>query len=133
MMFRPFHRVSRPKSMHAPIQYTIEWTLKPGGMEAFKKLGQGAIDAVRENEQGMKGYQWYFNEDSSKCYLSEWFADSGALLQHLANVGPTLPEFFEHSEITAFQVLGDLSPEARKAVAELNAEVHGFWAGFVRN
>jgi quinol monooxygenase YgiN len=119
--------------MHAPIQYTIEWSLKPGAGTAFKALATGAIDAVRENEQGTTGYQWYFNEDGSKCYLSEWFSDSGALLQHLGNVGPVLPQFFEHSEITRFEVLGDLSPEARKAVAELNAEVHGFWGGFVRN
>jgi quinol monooxygenase YgiN len=119
--------------MHAPIQYTIEWTLKPGGADAFKQLAQSAIDAVRENEPGMKGYQWYFNEDGTKSYLSEWFDNSGALLEHLGNVGPILPQFFDVSEITAFQVLGDLSPEARKAVAELNAEVHGFWSGFVRH
>ena len=132
-MFRPFHPVSRLKGMHTPIQYTIEWSLKPGGADAFKKLGNGAIDAVRENEQGMKGYQWYFNEDGTKCYLSEWFADSNALLQHLSNIGPILPQFLDVSDITRFEVLGDLSPEARKAVSELNAEVHGFWGGFVRH
>jgi hypothetical protein len=114
------------------IQYTIEWTIKPGGLEAFKTLANTVIKMVQDNEPEMKGYQWYFNDDESKCYTAEWQSSSESLLAHLQNVGDVLPKFFDHSDITRFEVFGNPNAQALEAVKGLGAVVHGYYNGFTR-
>ena len=114
------------------IQYTLEWTIKPGGLEAFKELSQKAIKLVQDNEPGMKGYQWYFNDDETKCYTAEWQTSSESLLGHLQNVGEVLPELLGYSDITRFEVFGNPNPAALEAVKGLGAVVFGYYDGFTR-
>jgi len=114
------------------IQYTLEWTIKAGELEAFKELAKTVIKMVQENEPDMKGYQWYFNEDQTKCYTAEWQTSSESLLAHLQNVGDVLPKFFAHSEITRFEVFGNPNPQALEAVQGLGAVVFGYHDGFTR-
>ena len=118
--------------MSTPVQYLIEWSMKPDGQEKFKALGKAAIDSVRSGEPGTTGYQWYFDASGEKCYLNESFDSSESLLTHLENIGPVLPKFLEVSDITRFEVFGDLSADALAAVSGLQAVVHTNWDGFVR-
>jgi len=114
------------------IQYTVEWTIKPGGLKIFKDIANKAIKLVQDSEPGMKGYQWYFNNDESKCYTAEWQLSSESLLTHLQNVGSILPELLEHSDITRFEVFGNLNSKASEAVKGLGAKVFGYFNGFTR-
>ncbi len=114
------------------IQYTLEWTIKPGGLEAFKELTNKVIKMVRDKEPEMKGYQWYFNDDQSKCYTAEWQTSSESLLAHLQNVGEVLPELLRHADITRFEVFGNPNPQALEAVQGLGAMVYGYFNGFTR-
>ena len=82
---------------------------------------------VQDNEPDMKGYQWYFNEDQSKCYTAEWHQSSETLLAHLQNVGDVLPKFFQYSEITRFEVFGNPNAEALAAVEGLGAKTYSFF------
>jgi quinol monooxygenase YgiN len=118
--------------MTEEIQYTVEWTIKPGGLESFKELANKAIDLVHDNEPGMKGYQWYFNDDESKCYTAEWQSSSESLLAHLQNVGDVLPELLAFSDITRFEVFGNPNQQALEAVKGLGANVFGYYNGFTR-
>ena len=102
-------------------QYTIEWTIKPGKLDAFKELANTAISLVEEKEPEMKGYQWYFNDDESKCYTAEWQSSSESFLAHLQNVSEVLPALLECSDITRFEVL-----------SSLGAQVFGYFNGFTR-
>jgi quinol monooxygenase YgiN len=113
------------------IQYTVEWTIKPGGLDAFKELAQKIIPMV-ESEAGMKGYQWYFNSDETKCYTVEWLADSDAIMAHLGNVGEELPKLFGHSDITSFEVFGNPNDQAKEALAGLGAVFNGYYGGFTK-
>ena len=114
------------------IQYTLEWTLKPGGLDAFKQLANKVIKQVHDNEPDMKGYQWYFNTDQSKCYTAEWQTSSESLLSHLQNVSAVLPEILQHSDITRFEVFGNPNPQALEAVQGLGAKVFEYFDGFTR-
>ena len=114
------------------IQYTLEWTIKPGGLDSFKELARNATQMVRDNEPDMKGYQWYFNHDESKCYTAEWQTSSESLLAHLQNVGEVLPQLLQHSDITRFEVFGNPNPQALEAVQGLGAVVHSYFDGFTR-
>jgi hypothetical protein len=71
-------------------------------------------------------------ERLSKCLVLESFTDSDALLQHLANIGPSLPDLFAVAELTRFEVLGTPSDEAREALDGLNASYYPHLTGFQR-
>ena len=114
------------------IQYTVEWTIKSGGLESFKELANKVIKLVHDNEPEMKGYQWYFNADQSKCYTAEWQTSSESLLVHLQNIGEVLPQVLQFADITRFEVFGNLNPQALEAVQGLGAVVFNYFDGFTR-
>ena len=114
------------------IQYTLEWTIKPGGLEAFKDLANKTIKMVQDNEPNMKGYQWCFNDDESKCYTAEWQQSSESLLSHLQNVSDALPQLLAYSDISRFEVFGNPNQQALEAVKGLGAKVFGYFNGFTR-
>lgn len=116
--------------MSKEIQYTLEWGIKPNNLDDFKNLARKATELVKENEPDMKGYQWYFNEDETKCYTAEWHSSSESLLEHLQNVSEILPKLLNHSEITRFEVFGNLNSQALEAVKGLGAKVFGFFDGY---
>lgn len=118
--------------MSNEIQYLIEWSIKPGGLDSFKTLAQNFSEQVEANEPGMKGYQWYFNDDESKSYLSEWYTDSEALLTHLQNVADALPEILNYCDITRFDVFGNPTPAAKEALEAFGVQFYGFFSGFAR-
>ena len=118
--------------MSNEIQYIVEWTIKSGGLDSFKKLAKQATTLVQENEPEMKGYQWYFNSDNTKCYTAEWHTSSESMLAHLQNVGEILPKLLGHSDITRFEVFGNPNQQALEAVNSLGANVFGYFTGFTR-
>jgi quinol monooxygenase YgiN len=118
--------------MSRQIQYILEWTITRGQQGAFKKLALAAIEAAKADEPGTLGYQWYFSKDESKCYVAESYADAGSMMTHLENVAPVLSEFFKLSAITRFEVFGNLTSKAEKALAPLRAQTFDHWSGFTR-
>ena len=101
-------------------------------LQAFKDLTKHFTQIVKDNEPDMKGYQWYFNSDETKCYLVEWHTSSESLLVHLQNIGGDLPKLLELSDLSRFEVFGNLSEDASKAVKGLGALVFGHFDGFIR-
>jgi|AntAceMinimDraft_12_1070368.scaffolds.fasta_scaffold09276_5 quinol monooxygenase YgiN len=118
--------------MSNQVQYLIEWTIKPGGLDAFKEMAANFAAGTEANEPLTKGYQWYFNDDESVCYTSEWHTDSDSLMTHLGNVGDTLPGLLAHCDITRFEVFGNASPAATEALKGLGAVFFKFHVGFAR-
>jgi quinol monooxygenase YgiN len=114
------------------VSYIIELTIKDGEVDKFKSLSAGYVSAVKENEPETLGYQWYLSEDKKRCILQETFSSSEALLNHLANVGPSLPELLAIAPITRLEVLGSVSDDARKALTELGAVHFPHLSGFDR-
>lgn len=118
--------------MSDQIKYTVEWTIYDGKLNEFKEIAQAAISSTKSSEPDMLGYQWYFNDDQSKCYLLERVSDSQALLNHFENVGPILPQLSEFAEITRFEIYGNLTEEAEKAIAPLGAKTFDYYDGYIR-
>lgn len=114
------------------ISYLIELTINDGGLDTFKKLAAGYAASVEANEPNTTTYQWYLAADGSKCFLHEEFTDSGALMQHLANVGPSLPDLLAVSPITRVEVFGTPSAGAREALDGLGAAYFPHFTGFQR-
>ena len=114
------------------VSYVIEFTINEGELEKFKSLATGFTAQVKQNESGTVRYQWYLHESGNRCLLLESFTDSDALLTHLGNVGPSLPELLATAPITRWEVLGSLSDDARAALDSLGAEHFPSMVGFTR-
>ena len=114
------------------VSYMIEFTIKEGKVDEFKSLAAGYVSAVKENEPGTLGYRWFLGEDGERCLLLETFSSSDAMLTHLANVGPSLPELLAIAPITRLDVLGTASDGARNALADFGAVPFPHLDGFDR-
>lgn len=114
------------------VSYLPEFTINDGKVDEFKARAEGYIAAVEANEPGTLGYQWYLGEDGKRCLLHEVFSSSDALLTHLGNVEPSLPELLAIAPITRLEVLGSASPAVVDALADLGAEHFPRFAGFDR-
>ena len=110
---------------------SVEFTITPGKNDAFKSLAHQLIDKTSK-ESGALGYQWYFDGDDNKCHLVELYRDSGAILAHLNNVGPTLQKLLETSKVTRFEVFGNANAEVEKALADFGTKFFKYWDGFLR-
>ncbi len=114
------------------VAYVVELTIEEGKQDAFKQKAAKYIEQVEAGEPGTLAYQWFLAEDGSRCLLYENFADSNALLAHLANVGPSLPDLLAIAPITRFEVLGEASADARAALADFGTVHFPSIGGFDR-
>lgn len=114
------------------IGYILELTIMDGKVDEFKTMAAGFIEAVRADEPETLVYQWYLREDGTRAVLQEMFSSSEALLNHLGNVGPSLPTLLAIAPITRFEVIGSASDEAREALAGLGAVHFPRLGGFDR-
>lgn len=114
------------------VAYILELTIADGKVDEFRSMAAGFIASVKADEPETLGYQWYLSEDGSRAILQETFSSSGALLNHLGNVGPSLPALLAIAPITRFEVIGSASDEARAALAGLGAVHFPHMGGFDR-
>jgi quinol monooxygenase YgiN len=114
------------------ISYVVQWAIKDGQLEAFKSKADGFIEAVKAKEPGTLAYQWWIAEDGRHCLLHETFESSEALLTHLGNVGPSLPDLLEIAPASRMEVYGDASPDVREALAGFDAAHFAHYGGFER-
>jgi len=114
------------------ISYIIEFSINDGEVDEFTAKAKGYIALVKKNEPDTLGYQWCLAEDGTRCLLHETFSSSEALLTHLGNVGPSLPELLAIAPITRLEVLGSASVAAVDALAGLGAVHFPGMGGFDR-
>ena len=110
----------------------MHFTINDGKLDEFKSMAAGYISAVKQNDPDTLGYQWFVSEEGTRCLLQETFTSSEAMLTHLGNVGPSLPELIAVAPITRLEVLGTVSDAAREALATLNAVHFPHLGGFNR-
>jgi quinol monooxygenase YgiN len=116
----------------ARVSYVMELTINEGKLEEFKEKAEGYVKAVQDGEPGTLVYQWWLGEDGTRCLVHEVFESSEALLTHVGNVGPSLPDLLAIAPITRLEVFGTVSEQAREAVAQLGAKHFPHLAGFER-
>ena len=77
-------------------------------------------------------YEWWIGEDGKHAMLLEEFTSSEALLTHLANVGPSLPDLLAIAPIARWKVFGTVNAAAREALDGMGAVHFSYHAGFQR-
>ena len=118
--------------MTQAINYTLEFTIKPGELENFAAVSKEITSTVNASEPGMNAYQWYYNDDKSKSYITEWHTDSDSIMTHLQNIGGMLPKLLERCEITLFEVFGNPTDAVEEALSGLGAQFFSYDHGFIR-
>jgi quinol monooxygenase YgiN len=100
------------------IQVTARLTIHEGKLEEFKELAAQCMRSVRERDSATLLYDWFFNDTHTECVVRETYRDSGAVLEHIANLGATLGAILGVCDM-ALEVYGSPSAELVKAAAGL--------------
>jgi len=100
------------------IQLSATFKIHQGKEAAFKDLVPQCISRVKANETGAERYEWYFNSEGTVCHVLETYADSKAVLAHVANVGELLGKAFAISDFEG-DMYGTLSEELKEAISTL--------------
>ncbi len=114
------------------VSYVLQMTINDGQLDKFKEMATGFVSQTEAGEAGTLGYNWWISEDGKYCLLEEKFESSEAMLVHLGNVGPVLPDLMAVAPITRLEVYGAASAEAREVLAGLGAVHFAHHAGFTR-
>jgi quinol monooxygenase YgiN len=105
------------------IQLTARAAIHEGKLEEFKVLAAQCMRTVREKESSTLQYDWFLNEAQTECVVRETYRDSEAVLEHIANLGPTLGAILQVGDWT-FEVFGSPSPELVQAAAGLSPKIY---------
>ena len=116
--------------MSNQVQFVVELDITD--LAKFKQIASACMERVEATEPTTLAYLWNLSEDGSKCVILEWYASAAVIPAHFALVGPLLAEMGSAAQITRFQVFGNLTDEARQALAPTGAATYGLWAGFSR-
>ena len=90
----------------------------PGKVDEFKQLTARCVQIVRERDPGTLHYDVYFNADQSEAVVIEHYADSDALIAHLANIGDQLMADITATAHVTGETLGEPSDQLRTLLAD---------------
>ena len=118
--------------MSENVYWVMAATVKDGKLEDFKALLRELVSEKRTSEPGTLNYEWTLSEDARTCHIYERFADSAAVLAHLAGFPGFAERFMAVLAPTDFVVYGDPSAEVREALAPFGAVFMTPVGGFAR-
>jgi hypothetical protein len=105
------------------IQVTARFANIPSGNIAeFTRLAARAMELTR-GEAGALQYDWFLDDDGSRCIVREAYQDSDAVLAHVAGLGEVVGQLLEVGGGCSFEVCGDPSPELVEATSGLQLTV----------
>ena len=103
-------------------------SIHPDDLASFKKTAREAL-AIVEKEQGTLQYDWFFNDDETKCVLRETYTDSDAVLAHIGAMGEQLGGLIDLGGGIEVEVFGNPSETLRQAAAEMKPAVYSYFQG----
>ena len=102
--------------------------IAPDRLDEFKDLAARALELTRGEEATLQ-YDWYFSEDETKCVVRETYANSEAVLAHMANMGDLIGQIAELGGGLEVEAFGAPSAELLEAAASLGPTVYRFFQG----
>ena len=115
----------------ASIHWLLELELNPERAADFKVLMSEMV-ALAETQPGTLVYEWYFNEDKTRCIINERYRDSTALIDHMEASGPYAERFIAAATISRLTILGDVDTATRAALVSLEPSYLSIGEGFSR-
>lgn len=97
-------------------------------LAAFKEVAARALELTRAEATTLQ-YDWFFSDDETRCVVRETYANSDAVLAHLANVGELIGKLAELGGGLEIEAFGDPSPELLEAAAAFEPTIYRFFQG----
>ena len=118
--------------MSESVFFILEVRVKPEARDSFPALVEELVEHTGK-EPGAQNYEWFSSEDGETVHIFERYADSDALMTHMAGFGEKFAaRFFEAVDPIGMTVYGDPSPEAAEGLGALGPTMLGSMAGFRR-
>lgn len=111
------------------IRFVVELTVSDNQLNTFKQIAKEMIAIVQQNEPDTLSCKWFYHEGDNKWCLSEKFKNSDAFLIHLEEVSPQLDQLLEISEVSRFEVFGNLAFAAKAAISSFGVKHYTYWSG----
>ena len=102
--------------------------IAPGNLAELKELAARALE-ITKGEATTLQYDWFFNDGETKCVVRETYANSDAILAHMANMGDLIGKLAELGGGLEIEAFGDPSPELLEAAAAFEPTVYRFFQG----
>jgi quinol monooxygenase YgiN len=117
--------------MSNAVSWILQMSVRDGRLDDAKKLVPEIVAATRA-EAGTLSYEYFLSEDGSSCHVHERYADSAAVVTHLANFGSFAARFMECFEPKSCSVYGEANQEVRAALKDFGAMYLRLLDGFIR-
>ena len=116
------------------IHIRVEFIIKEGKIDEFKKLVQDMSRMVESNEPDTIDYEFYLNSDETKCMVHETYANSEAALVHNNSIASQtiLPKVFSVAHLSRFDFYGKPSKELRELITSFNPQIYNLFTGYSR-
>ena len=115
------------------IQWTLEMSVREGGIDDVQPLIDAMVAATEESEPGALIYEYYLSDDKTRCTVIERYADSDAVMAHLQNFQTKFAEtFFATFEPVLLRVFGQANDDVKDALGALGATFDEQTGGFMR-
>jgi quinol monooxygenase YgiN len=102
--------------------------IAPGDLAEVKEVAARALELTKREAATLQ-YDWFFNDDETKCVVRETYANSDAILAHMANMGDVIGKLAELGGGLEIEAFGDPSPELLEAAAAFEPTVYRFFQG----
>jgi quinol monooxygenase YgiN len=102
--------------------------IAPGDLAEFKRLAAELLE-LSKSEAGALQYDWFFSADETRCVVRETYANSDAVLAHLANVGELVGKLAAVGGGLQIEGFGPVSPQLLDAAAALQPTIYKFFQG----
>jgi quinol monooxygenase YgiN len=76
------------------IFWVAQLKIRPGKLDDFMALMRDMVEATQANEPGALNYEWFISDDGTLCHIYERYADSAAVMAHVANLQTKFMERF---------------------------------------
>ncbi len=103
-------------------------SIAPDNLAQFKELAARALELTK-GEAATLQYDWFFSEDDTTCVVRETYANSDAILAHMANLGDLIGKLAELGGGLEIEAFGDLSPELAEAAAAFEPTIYRYFQG----
>jgi quinol monooxygenase YgiN len=94
------------------LELRAQMTIRPGQLEGFKKQAGELMRLTRERDTKTLRYDWFLNDDGTRCEVHEAYEDEQGLFEHndhIKDARTTLfREFADGHHMTAY---GDVSQQ----------------------
>jgi quinol monooxygenase YgiN len=109
-----------------------ELSIRPGRLEAFKALVKELVQATQARELGTLNYEYFISDDGTTCHIYERYADSAAVMAHMANFAPFGERWAAAVEITHVTAYGAPSAEVKALLGSFDSTLMAPLDGFAR-